>query len=382
MWGCPNPQGKEKGKELCDFLVVCDPYIIIFSVKEIQFLDKGDTILAVDRWRRKAIEESTKQIYGAEHLINTLDQVVKNNRENWLQLPGQSMRRVFRIAVALGSKGQAPILSKDFGRGFVHVFDEVSFGEIICELDTIIDIVNYLKAKEELFSRETSFIITGGEEDLMAFYLCNNSAFPKRHDVVVVDEGVWSDFSKSLASLQKKRDDKISYAWDRLIEIFCEDFYNGDLEIGDSLEQIEFTMREMARESRFNRRILAKHFTDFLNNAKKKKIRSRKVQSPSGTVYVFLVHPRGEDRQFRIADLGNRCFVARGTTRGCRTVVGIATETYEGKAGFSLDVVYLHMPTWTEEDQAHCDSMQNELNYFLNPMITLTREQEYPDGHL
>jgi hypothetical protein len=33
LWSYPTPQGKNAGKELCDCLVVCDPDVIIFSVK-------------------------------------------------------------------------------------------------------------------------------------------------------------------------------------------------------------------------------------------------------------------------------------------------------------------------------------------------------------
>jgi hypothetical protein len=36
LWSYANPLGKN-GKELCDILIVCDPDIVIFSVKEIEF---------------------------------------------------------------------------------------------------------------------------------------------------------------------------------------------------------------------------------------------------------------------------------------------------------------------------------------------------------
>jgi hypothetical protein len=67
MWSYPNPRGK-RGKELCDILVVCEPDIIVFSVKEVAFKDTGDKVGWV-RWRKKAIEESCGQISGAERWI-------------------------------------------------------------------------------------------------------------------------------------------------------------------------------------------------------------------------------------------------------------------------------------------------------------------------
>ena len=36
LWSYASPQGRTPGKELCDILVVCDPDIIIFSVKEVK----------------------------------------------------------------------------------------------------------------------------------------------------------------------------------------------------------------------------------------------------------------------------------------------------------------------------------------------------------
>jgi len=381
MWGCPSPQGKAKGKELCDFLVVCYPDIIIFSVKEIEFHDGVDPVLSANRWRKKAIKNSVKQIYGAERLIARLNRVLTDKGKDWLLLPELSARRVFRIAVALGSKGQAPISSGDFGKGFVHVFDEISLGIIMDELDTITDFVGYLEAKEGLFATKTALALPGGEEDLLAIYLHNGRSFPHAGSgIVVVDEGSWYDFSKKPEYLRKKKEDEISYGWDRLIEKLCEDFYSNDLEVGGSLDEMEAAFREMARETRFNRRFLSKNFIDLVTTGKAKKIRSRKLQSPSGVVYVFSIYPRDEDRQYRRADLANRCFVARGITSGCKMVIGIATEAYEGKPGFSLDVIYLHKPDWSEEDRILCEKMQRELNYFVTPIITMVREREYPQG--
>lgn len=46
LWNYPNPRGKDPGKEMCDNLIVCDPDVIVFSVKESEVKNKGD--LSVD----------------------------------------------------------------------------------------------------------------------------------------------------------------------------------------------------------------------------------------------------------------------------------------------------------------------------------------------
>jgi hypothetical protein len=92
----------------------------------------------------------------------------------------------------------------------------------------------------------------------------------------------------------------------------------------------------MALENRFSRRILGKAFKEFMDLARKNKVRSRMLVSPSGIVYVFLATPHGTDRRYRAAELGNRCFVARGLNQGHYTVVGLATEQPEPGRGFSF----------------------------------------------
>lgn len=48
-----NPKGKN-GKELCDVLIVCDPDIIILSVKEIELTNSGDISVDWSRWQKKS----------------------------------------------------------------------------------------------------------------------------------------------------------------------------------------------------------------------------------------------------------------------------------------------------------------------------------------
>ncbi len=44
LWGYPNPQGKNPSQELCDVLIVCEPHVIVLSVKEISFDKSGDIL--------------------------------------------------------------------------------------------------------------------------------------------------------------------------------------------------------------------------------------------------------------------------------------------------------------------------------------------------
>ncbi len=125
LWSYASPRGK-KGKELCDILIVCEPDIVIISVKEISVKNSSAGGVAASRWSREAIAGSVKQIYGAERHLSGSDHVIRADGSDGLPLPQSSSRRIHRIAVAFGSEGDIPYTMGDFGKGFVHVMDERS----------------------------------------------------------------------------------------------------------------------------------------------------------------------------------------------------------------------------------------------------------------
>ncbi len=384
LWSYPSPRGKDSGKELCDILVVCDPNVIIFSVKEINFKGSDKTSIDWERWRKKAIDDSCKQIYGAERWINSAKNVITREGKTALPFPEVSHQHIYRVAVALGGKGKTPLYFGDFGKGFVHVFDEVSLDIVMQELDTITDFIKYLEDKEQLYYRGVQTLFgSGGEEDLLAFYLHNGRRFPDEPDLIVFDGDLWRAFVAKQEYQAKKQADRISYVWDRLIETISEDYRSERLLSEHSfsvtqLSDVELAVRAMACEDRFSRRLLGSKFIEFLELTQTRNVRSRVVPASSGVNYVFLVHPHGGDREYRMAELAARCFVVRGLKPESELAVGIATEEYEPNRGFSLDVLYLRKPSWTEEDQKHLEYLQKEFGYFSNPVQTHLNEDEYP----
>lgn len=379
LWSYANPKNKANNEELCDILIVCDPDIVIFSVKEIGVTNSGDLSTDWARWRKRAIEKSVGQIYGSERWIEHASHVVRSDNSEGLAFPDLRNRRIHRIAVALGGEGKMPIQFGDFGKGFVHVFDDISFQIIMSELDTITDFVRYLAAKEELYQSGINTIFEGGEEDLLAFYLHHGKKFPKNYDVCVINDNLWSSFIGKTEYRAKKNADDDSYVWDRLVEILSDDILHGHIEFGPHLNESEIAIRVMAREDRFNRRILGKSFKEFYELAKQKKVRSRKVLGMSQVTYVFLSMRHGEDRKYRVAELGGRCFVARGLHQDRYTVIGLATEQFEEGMGFSFDLMYLYKPSWSDEDQYQMEIAKKEFGYFVSPLVQSIHEDEYPE---
>ncbi|KPA09945.1 hypothetical protein MHK_009852 [Candidatus Magnetomorum sp. HK-1] len=377
FWSYSNPLGK-KSKELCDILVVCDPDIIIISVKDIKVTNSGNIETDWKRWQKKAIDASAKQIYGAERWLNSVSNVIKSDGSIGIKLPQLEQRRIHRVAIALGNKGKTSIKFGDLGNGFVHVFDDISLNIVMIELNTISDFVNYLLAKENLYTSGRKTLFQGGEEDLLAIYLHNGRQFPKEFKNLIIGDDLWEDFIEKDVYNAKQNEDEISYVWDKIIEIISKDVLDGNLEFGPELNESEIALRIMAQENRFGRRILGKTFMEFYELVRERKIQARMAASYSNTIYVFLGMDHDVPRDYRKAVLAGRCLVARGIYKNCKTVIGIATERYEDGKGYSFDLMCMYIPKWTEDFQKQFEYLQNEFGYFKNSIYSNSHEDEYP----
>lgn len=377
LWSYPNPLGK-KDKELCDIIVVCGDDIVIVSVKDIKPTDSGDLSVDWDRWLKRAIDGSVKQIYGAERWLRDADTLIQCDGSEGISLPSVSQRRVHRIAVAFGGEDQMPLHYGNFGKGFVHALDECGFDILLSELNTISDFLKYLRTKEDYFNQGGAAFFEGHEEDLLAFYLFNNRAFPENVDLLIVGEGLWDKVSSKPEFLAKKREDKASYLWDDLIETHTKGIAEGCAHVSPGLLTAEPALRELALEDRYWRRMLSKALYDFLGLALAKKIRSRIALSPERKVaYVFLPAYPDENPEFRTVELAARVWVARDRMSGYHTVVGLAVG--ELKPNQPIDLFYLYKPKWTEADQLRAKEAREELGFFKSPITKRGKEDEYPE---
>ena len=374
FWSFPNPKGK-KNKELCDILVVCEPDIIIFSVKDISVKRSGNYNVDYDRWKRHAIDESIGQIYGAERIIRLRDEIFLNDGKTVMQLPEKEIRKIYRVAVAFGGTEEYPIITiPESQEKFVHIFDQRSINLVLKELDTVTDFINYLDTKEKHFTSSSKMIVTS-EEDYLAFYLSNGLHIEEENDFFILSD-IWEQYSKSEAYLEYKSHIRNSYFWDEIIEMFYRDFTNGNLIKDISRKDMEIAIRQMNKESRYDRAALSKSFSDIIVNTNgSKNIAARFVKtytSSKSTGYVFLARSHS-DRDSRIKELGLRCFVARSLYEELKTIIGIARNRYVEGEGTAFDLHYFHIDDWTEELQSQADVIRNELGYFKNPEFKLMK---------
>lgn len=372
-WSYPRPR-RRNGKELCDVLVMCEPDVVVFSVKDIEARDTGDPKVEWTRWQRKAIDESAAQLYGAARELGHLDRIIQEDGARGLALPPKERRRVHLVAVAVGGRRTVPLYSGDLGKGYVHVFDESALDTVLGELDTISDFATYIVAVRTFHDRGGRAISAGGEENFLAAYLHQGRTLPSDADTLMLDGDLWSSIQKKPEFQARKAEDRVSYAWDRLIAKLFEE-HEIPLRTGEDVSDPEQIVRTMAREDRFARRLLANAYLAWLG---RRQHGARMLRSPSsGVVYVFLTTPRDWLRSDRTVELQGRCYVARGLHPDATTVIGIATEVYD-PSGFSLDAVYLYMPTWTAEDDDKARYARETFDWFHTPEMNVQHVDEFP----
>lgn len=377
LWCYANPLGKMK-KELCDILVVCDPAVIIVSVKEILLNENKDPEVAYTRWKRKAVEESVKQVYGAEGWLNSATNVIRSDGLPGLKLPPMDRRRVSRIAVAFGDRGQAVIKSGDYGDGFVHVMTEQSFKDVLAELNTITEFTEYLGAKEALAGSNTLVVCEGSEANMLGWYLAHSRTFPSGQNVAIFDETIWLGLQNDPAFLRRKEADQISYVWDRLIEGLSDPDAKPLNGPGPELNDLELGLRVMARETRLDRRGLGEYVLEFLKAAKSEKTRARIHAGRTGVIYVIVYFSPEEDPERRKAELTARCFVARLIVGSGEVMVGIGLSNHVPGKGSASDLVYMNLPEWRAEDETTALRLQKDGRFFVGAVIQRKRVDEYP----
>jgi SEC-C motif len=431
--GIYRDQGRGKtgdGKEVCDLLVVFEDHIIIFSDKDCEFPRSGNLELDWSRWFRRAVQKSADQVWGAERWIKSypdrlyLDRVCTQPFP--IDLPDLAKAKFHRIVVAhdassrcrkdLGGSGSLMIEPgvvgaqhyasiKDGGKpftvgqidpakGFVHVFDDTGLGIVMDALDTITDFVAYLTKKEQ-FIGSGRLVWAAGEEDLLAFYLKEYND-EEEHDFVVpphinavgIPEGHWTDFSGHPKRKAQLIENRVSYAWDKLIERFSHHILAGTSYSASHSEvrEQEKLFRFFARESRTRRRILAQALLEFMHKTPTS-LRGTRVVTPSKTgepYYVFLLLPHPESmsyEQYRKARndmLQWCCMVTKLKFPDAQDIIGIATEVGLGDSR-SEDAIYYDARSWTPEEQAEAQELHEELGLLRSLTPFARTYYEYPE---
>lgn len=408
LWSYPNlytPEGRRNGgagKELCDLLVVFGSHIIVFSDKDVSFNKTADTTVAWNRWRKRAISESAKQLLGAEKWIRERPSEIYLDKLCTRKLPldieqtqpltihlvavtrnsVEPARRYFggnssgSLMVVPGFSDQQiserPFTVNDFdsSRTFVHVFDELTLDVIFEELDTTYDFVRYLTAKERAI-RSGQLHIAPGEEDILAYYMLNGGlinddpfaiANPKIADKfsgISLLEGFWSDYACSHERALMKAANQPSYFWDALIENFAQHIRAGTVALSrdKATATHEQAIRWLAAEGRLARRILSEQFLEKMRTTPPDRRSSRVCLSPFDpkACFVLVLYPRDpgenydsyrEERVNLLHAYGLACKVKFPQAQRI-TLIGTEPQQSEGR---SEDVLAMEIDALTEEE--------------------------------
>lgn len=364
-WCFPNPV-LPNGKELCDLLVIFDQTAIIWQIKDLK-------LKATGRYNPSQVEKNLRQLSGARRRLLDLRTPVQlqNARRTIETFDPTQLKEVFLISVLLGEEEDSYPIVEPIKELTVHRFSK-DFTEIaLSELDTIVDFTNYLRAKEAFICNVEFVEIMGGEEELLALYLRNNRGFEKmdKQTHIRIDEGFWSKLQRSRRYKLKKKQDKISYGWDGIID-----------RAHEGSKSYEIVARELARPTRFERRVLAKTFLQASLVADHDKIYSiyRSVLVSGDVTYCFLFCEDKAPKEVRKSQLSALCWDARERFPQNRKVVGVATEKRFEPIG-SYDFCFLNIPLWTGEHQQVADKLRNEFGIFKNATVRVLKEAEYPE---
>ena len=339
LWSYPSPFRDQKqtsggdGKELCDLLVVCGRYIVIFSEKTIAW-PNGELNIAWSRWVKRAVRDAANQAKGAERWITSHSHRIFLDRDCKvpfpISFPPLEDRIIHRIVVATGaadacreyilsSSGsliikpaikQSEHWSGNSGKiepfcigdvdptgSFVHVFDNVVLEVVMQELDTIRDFTDYLQ-KKAAFVRSGCLSQANGEENLMAYYairinkegdhdfISDRDLTGGDHDPLEIDGSHYAKFVNDPQYIAKKQADEISYLWDGLIKAFTTPMLDGtSITLGEyefDLKMNELGVRYMALERRFSRRNLGEAVRGAMEVGKTKDRFFRMMMGPVG----------------------------------------------------------------------------------------------------
>ena len=287
LWSYPNPF-KDDGHEFCDLLAVFEDHVFIFFDRENQLPETSekDPLVLWSRWKRGVVDAQIKTAHGAERYLR-LGRSIYLDAKCEVPFPIEinvEKMIVHKIIVAHGASeacksfsdtnvyGSLAIAYGDIDKRLpfpfmialekqnpVHVFDSHNVPIIFNELNTVFDFSQYLDAKLEAIAALDSLIYCG-EEDLLAHYFLNLDDKTKRHFIgtkdptinfVAIGEGEWRDFIELSHYKDTKRANQVSYLWDEVIQITCQNSLDGRLLGNSDLLRGRSAIHEMAKEPRF-----------------------------------------------------------------------------------------------------------------------------------
>ena len=428
LWSYANPY-REDGKELCDLIAVFDDHVFLFFDRESRQFDRAgaDIHLAWTRWHSKVVDKQIRSAHGAARYIKA-DRAIFLDAKHREPLPIRitSEMTIHKVIVAHGAREacqafsndnvygslamtyrrhpipvdrmQAPFVVTLDSRDIVHVLDSHNLEILLGELDTFVDLLSYIEAKENAV-RTYDLLAYCGEEDLLAYYFASCDEKRGNYGIgvgddsvngVFVEEGEWRALILRDEYSRRKEGNRISYFWDELIQKTCQNALAGTLLGNSDVFWGKSALREMAREPRFTRRALSSKLLESMRRvASDRSVGRRLGLVPSfykGTAYVLLVLQydgmTDYDKNYRPTKqriLEIACGVARNRWSDLSRVIGIGIDvpTRDMKQA-GEDFILLECEEWSTDTAEYYRKANEDLKLFEQAKPFQQRIVDFP----
>lgn len=366
-WCYPNPidlNGDKK--EICDLLILFFDTAIIISVKNYNL--NGN----YNRFKTKVIGKSSRQLFGAERKLfysNNDVKIAHPEKGEEVFNPNQ-YSNIYRITVSVGEEFENyEFIDSIEGKGIVNIFNEETFEVITNELDTIKDLVEYLKHRELLLFDNMDITPDCSEKDLLASYLMNKREFPVE---IVKDfnlgthsiKNKWQEYLNNRSVILKKLADEKSYFIDRLVE-------NDVLKMPGG----ELLAKELMTLDRFERRRIAKNLYEIVEKYEDKDdFVARRFTEYNNVGFLFIYYPI-EKTQAEIDFLLKKAMELYSYFHNSKKIVLLAASKGLKQWKFSLFLANEVTP----EIEKYMRKIANIFGWFKDEKKIINNEAEYPD---
>ena len=419
LWSYANPF-KYDGKELCDLLAIFENHVFIFFDRESRKFDdpEKDVLLQWERWKKEVIQKQADTANGAHRYILENPGRVFLDQKATIPFPIPIPKDdifVHKIVVAHGAKDACKAFSKDnvfgslavsysydspSGTPFpfmvhldksapVHIFDSHNLEIILNELDTFYDFSAYILAKEQAINQYDTLSYCG-EEDLLAHYLANFDELDKKYfigtkdknvNAVFIEEGWWKDFIESDQYKLRNEVNKISYLWDEMLQVTCQNALDGSL-LGDGdVFNYQSAIYEMAKEPRLFRRALSEaiiraidNFPENLPSISRNLSFMPSFYKDKGYIFLQLWHPNitdynNEYRLKRQKILEISCGAAKNEFPNLKKIIGIAVDAPKLSKRNSEDFILFDCEQWSDEQSAYYEEANSGFQFFKSETL-------------
>lgn len=413
LWTYPN-LFKKSGKELCDCLIIFENNVFIFSIKESKYNGKTQDI-AWKRWKRETIDGCIRQIDGAEKWIKKYPEKIFLDSKCQNKMPikiNPNNVKIYRFIVAMGIEQNIGVLYSDENHGIennigifqtsrkniYHLLDSANLEIILNELDTINDFLNFFIEKEKVISRLNNLGYYG-ESSLLALYMQNMDEQTGEHKILpplfygdefLEKENLWTNIENNPQYLLKKIEDKNSY----IIDFFIEKSINFELK-GELLGNVDIQhdlnpIKEISKETRFQRRILGKSIIGMLDKYWEMEEQTRFVRftmsENDNKAYVILLNTFSdktqsieENRTHLKIMLEIACGSLKNIKPELNQITGIAFIPDKNLFSIGEDYILLNCQEWNKEDEYYYNKLNEAYNFWKKGIKSkVVSFDEYP----